>query len=165
MKWFNKSSIKSLDDLKKAYRRLAMENHPDRGGTVEAMQEINNEYDELFPIYKAAQNRKAEDGKGYATMETPDDFKQIIEVLIHLDGLEIELCGCWLWIGGDTKRHKDALKKAGCNWCSKKKLWSWHPDYAAVHTGKRRRTKSMEYIRNVYGSEIIGRGTEQLGLA
>lgn len=50
MKYF--SNIKSLDDLKYQYRKLALAHHPDKGGTTEAMQEINNEYEVLFPIWK-----------------------------------------------------------------------------------------------------------------
>lgn len=52
MKYF--ANIKTLDDLKKEFRRLAMIHHPDRGGDVETMKEINNEYDMMFPMLKAA---------------------------------------------------------------------------------------------------------------
>ena len=65
---------------------------------------------------------KVEPSKG----NTPEEFRQIIDLLMKLEGIEVELCGSWLWIGGNTKEHKDALKAAGCRWCSKKKLWSWH---------------------------------------
>ena len=41
MKYF--TNIKTLDDLKKEFRRLAMIHHPDRGGDVETMKEINIE--------------------------------------------------------------------------------------------------------------------------
>lgn len=42
MTYFN--NIHSLDDLKAVYRRLAMKNHPDHGGSVEIMQQINAEH-------------------------------------------------------------------------------------------------------------------------
>lgn len=45
-------NIKSFEDLKKKYWKLAKENHPDLGGSEKAMVEINNEFDELFPIWK-----------------------------------------------------------------------------------------------------------------
>ena len=45
-------NVKSYDDLKSQYRKLAMKNHPDMGGSVEIMKEINNEYDILFPVWK-----------------------------------------------------------------------------------------------------------------
>ena len=41
-------NIETLEDLKKQYRALAMQNHPDRGGDAETMKAINNEYDELL---------------------------------------------------------------------------------------------------------------------
>jgi hypothetical protein len=34
----------SIEEAKKSYRKLAFENHPDKGGSVEAMQEINTQY-------------------------------------------------------------------------------------------------------------------------
>ena len=51
MKYF--TNVSSFDELKKQYRRLAMQYHPDRGGDVETMKEINNEYDMMFPVLKA----------------------------------------------------------------------------------------------------------------
>lgn len=48
------------------------------------------------------------------------EFAEILAVLMGLKGLEIEICGNWLWIGGETKENKDALKGAGCRWASKK---------------------------------------------
>ena len=49
----------SPDDLKKAYRRLAMLHHPDRGGSVETMKAINNENDAIFEILKSEHNARA----------------------------------------------------------------------------------------------------------
>ena len=48
--YFN--GIKSFDELKKRFRDLARQNHPDAGGDPETMKEINAEYDLLFPIWK-----------------------------------------------------------------------------------------------------------------
>ena len=38
-------NIHSLAELKKVYRRLALENHPDKGGSTEVMQQINVEFE------------------------------------------------------------------------------------------------------------------------
>lgn len=153
MKYFN--GITNLDELKKAYRKLAMQYHPDCGGDLEIMKQINAEHDELFEILKKQQNTRAaadETGRTKATTETAEEFRDIIMKLLALDGLEIELCGRWLWVGGNTKEHKDKLKAWGLHWCSKKKLWSWHhPEEGS----RSRRTHDMGYIRSKYGSETI----------
>ena len=146
MKYF--TNCKTLNELKSEYRRLVMIHHPDRGGDPEIMKQINNDHDERFEQLKAGYNATADDNHKCA--ETPEEFRDILNVLFTLDGLEIELCGSWLWIGGNTREHKDALKAAGCTWCSKKKLWSWHhpEEKRTYHRGKR----SIDEIRAKYGS-------------
>lgn len=41
MKWF--SNPQTLEQLKKQYKKLAIQHHPDVGGSVTNMQEINAE--------------------------------------------------------------------------------------------------------------------------
>lgn len=115
-KFFN--DVTTLDELKAAYRRLAMENHPDRGGSNEIIQAINREHDELFNSLKAEFNKSAT----VKSTETPEEFRNIIIELLKFDGLIIELCGRWLWIGGNTYAYKAKLKELGCKWAAKKKL-------------------------------------------
>ena len=103
MKWFNHP--RTLEELKKQYKKLAVQHHPDLGGSTADMQEINAEYDVLFEKLKNV--RTNAEGKTYTTKEetteTPDEYKEIIEKLIHLNGIDIEICGSWLWITGDTR--------------------------------------------------------------
>lgn len=49
-------NIRSFEDLKNKYRTLALKLHPDRGGNLEQMQELNREYDILFPVWKRNHN-------------------------------------------------------------------------------------------------------------
>lgn len=73
-----------------------------------------------------------------------------IEALQKLDGLKIELCGCWLWITGETKKHKEALKANQCRWARKKMKW-----YFAGKPSGGRKAMDMSYIRTKYGSAIV----------
>ncbi|MDR2815758.1 MAG: hypothetical protein LBB62_03545 [Proteiniphilum sp.] len=59
--------IETLDGLKSEYRKLAMENHPDIGGSVEAMQEINRQFETMFHILNitAPAPEKAETASGF----------------------------------------------------------------------------------------------------
>lgn len=162
MKYF--IDIKTLEELKKAYRRLAMQHHPDCGGDTETMKHINAEHDELFEVLKLQHNAQAaadSTGKTKATTETAEEFRQILDLLLRLDGLEIELCGSWLWIGGNTRANKDELKAAGCKWSKSKAKWYWHHAEAGArwYRGK----SSMAEIRSKYGSTAFrSRGAQDL---
>ena len=157
MKYF--TNINTLDELKAAYRRLSMKHHPDRGGDTATMQEINAEHDELFERLKKQHNASADEF--HQTTETPEEFREIIELLLRLEGLTVELCGSWLWIGGDTRQHKETLKAAGCRWSNNKKLWYWRhaEDGSKWHRGNR----TMSEIRMKYGSQVFNGGQESSG--
>ena len=45
-------NIHSLADLKKEYRRLALEHHPDKGGDTAIMQQVTTEFGRLFEAWK-----------------------------------------------------------------------------------------------------------------
>lgn len=164
-KWFS-AAIDNVEDLKCEYRKLAMKNHPDRGGTNEAMKEINDEYSFLFERLKDIHKSTRPDGpRTYEakekTKECPEDFIRIVNELFKLKGLEIELCGRWLWIGGDTLSHKNALKALGCKWSKNKMKWSWHFPEDAAMAYKGKKAWNMDKIRTYFGSEILADDAKQ----
>lgn len=148
MKYF--VNVNTIDELKKEYRTLAKKNHPDRGGDCEVMKEINAEYEKLFEILNAKEGGKH---------NISDGFREVIDQIINLDGIEIEICGLWIWVGGDTKPVKDALSKAGFYFARKKVKWYWHPPEASCRFS--RGIKDMDYIRRAYGSEKIKEATRE----
>ena len=50
MKYFK--NCKTLKELKDTYKKLLKENHPDNGGDLEIMKEINVQFDSAFPIFR-----------------------------------------------------------------------------------------------------------------
>lgn len=154
MKYFTNCS--TLDELKKEYRRLVMIFHPDCGGSTEAMQQVNADHDAMFELLKKSHNASADEA--HQTTETPEEFRAIITALLKLDGLEVELCGSWLWIGGNTRENKEALKAAGCRWSKNKKLWYWHHAEDGAHWSRGK--KSIGEIRSKYGSQVFRGGAE-----
>lgn len=154
LKWF--SNPETLEELKKQYKKLAIKHHPDMGGTQSDMQEINAEYDSLFNRLK--NTHKSAAGETYTskteTTETPDEFKDIINSLIALEGITIEICGSWLWITGDTYPHRKVLKELHFRFSKNKSAWYYH-------TADYRKTSNKQFtlnqIRDLYGSETISK--------
>lgn len=146
-----------LNSLKKMYHKLAMKFHPDRGGSNEIMQAINLEYEECF-------QRLSDGGNNddcHKSAEKAADFITIIDAVIRsiikFKDLEIELCGSWLWVGGNTKEHKDALKAVGFRWSRNKEKWYWHSGKTMRRYGG---NVSMAKIRKKYGSQKIEKENE-----
>ena len=70
------------------------------------------------------------------TREHLEAMKEAITKISHL-GLTIEVCGSWVWVSGDTKPHKEALKEAGFKWAPKKSMWHFRPtDHKSYSRGK-----------------------------
>ena len=152
MKWFN--NPQTLEELKKQYKQLVFKHHPDKGGKTSDMQEINAEYDSLFARLKNV--HKSADGKTYTareeTKETPEAFREILEKLIHLDGIEIEICGSWLWITGNTYANRDTLKSLHFQYSKNKNAWYYHEEgYRKLS----RKSFTLEQIRDLWGSEKV----------
>ena len=142
--------IETLSELKTAYKKLAKQFHQDNGGSIEAMQILNAEYDSVFETLKRNYNNEATEQR--KTCEMAEDYRKIIETLINFEGINIEICGNWIWISGDTKQYKEDFKKVGLFWAKKKKMWYWRADQFKSYG---RKSKSMDSIRNKYGSDTI----------
>jgi len=146
------NNCKTIEELKKAYRAFTKKLHPDCGGTKEEMQRLNAEYDEMFNRLKDIHNATADDE--HKTTEAPEEFRDIIEKLLHFEGVEVELCGSWIWCRGNTFSYKDELKAMGFKWSKSKKSWHWH--HATIMDLTRRHWGySMDKIREMHGSQIF----------
>jgi len=132
--------------IKKAYKIAAFKFHPDRNAAgLEMMQMINTAYAYLKTVTDFSSASPAADNY-------PEAVSDAINAVIGLQGLTVEICGNWVWLSGDTKPHKDAIKAAGFRWASKKRMWYFRP---AQYKSKNRRQNSMADIRNMHGSRVV----------
>lgn len=133
--------------VKAAYRKACSAYHPDRNPAgLEMMKLVNQAYDALRDSTGTAKAAEQGDLSSYG-----EDIFNALSKIIHL-GLDIEICGAWVWLHGDTKPHKEILKEAGFRWAPKKMLWYFRPaDYKSKGRGK----FSMDEIRNTHGSERV----------
>jgi DnaJ-class molecular chaperone with C-terminal Zn finger domain len=150
------ANIKTLDELRKQYKELLKELHPDNNnGNQEECQKLNVEYKELFEKLK----------KGYENQENSNEYEKmkydykednelinILNKIINFDNIDIEICGQWIWVSGQTYTYKKELDKLGFKFAGKKKCWYWHTD---TFRKKSRKALSMEEIRNYYGNSNI----------
>jgi curved DNA-binding protein CbpA len=153
------SNPATLEELKKQYKALALKYHPDKGGDTATMQAINNEYESLFAYLKDTHRNK--DGEIYTAREpseeAADEYINIINELIKLDGVIIEICGRFLWLSGNTFAHKKIIKALRFRWSHDKKAWYLSPQ------GYRRSSRhdwTMQDIRERFGSEFVHRDRE-----
>jgi hypothetical protein len=150
-------NCKTLEEVKKHYKELAMIHHPDRGGDTTRMQEINLEYESFIknPLFRfAAQSEQ--DQQEFIR------YPEIINQVIGLQGIIIELIGNWIWVSGNTYPHKAQLKQVGFYFAPKKVMWYYRPpEYkSASH-----RPVSIDDIRRKYGSDVIGQKPDKFELA
>ena len=105
--------------------------HPDNGGNLETMQEINAEYDILFKFLKNQQENsnadRASTNNDYTSMKydfaEDEKIREMLNKIVLFDGIDIELVGAWIWVSGNTYAYKKTLKELCFRWASQKKMW------------------------------------------
>lgn len=151
------SGCKTKYELKQVYKCLLKQHHPDNGGDVAIMQEINAEYavlsailpevSEGFSDAKSAKSADPEPGLS-ATL------KAAIEKISAIPAITIEVCGKWVWVSGNTYPVRDALKNAGFRFSGKKKMWYFREETESQKYWKHKDV-DMGAIRTKYGSSEI----------
>lgn len=155
------ANFATRDEIKDEYRRLCREHHPDlfanespevQAEQTRIMQAINAEY--AIAMDKAVRAEKpGQSEASYAgSADLAERIRQAIEAVIRFDNIEIEICGAWVWLHGETFPIKDHLKANGYRWGRQKRLW-----YFAGCASSSRSSHSMEEIRERYGSERVNR--------
>lgn len=143
------------DAIKEAYRKAAQKYHPDRNPAgLEMMKLINAAYAVLRDFKGVVDTAKVQTNYG-------EEINAALNAIMGL-GLTIEICGAWIWIGGDTKAHKDELKAANFKWSPKKSLWYFRPD---SHKSSHHKSWSMEQIYSRYGRNVIKDDQSQIQAA
>jgi len=150
MKYFKDCS--TLEEVKAEYKRLALQHHPDRGGDTATMQEINTAYAFATARIVAGANMSAEDTE--KEMHFSEEYRKVIEQIIHLPGITIELVGLWIWVTGDTKPVSQELGAAKLHFAYKKQAWYYRSAHLKAKRGSK---KSLDEIRNKYGSEVVNK--------
>jgi hypothetical protein len=156
MKYFNNNTY-TLEEIKKQFLELSLIYHPIYGGSASALEELKKEYHALLKE-KHESTTKDIEGEKHTYYYNEQKENEIIEVINNLlsrklSNIKIMLVGAWLWVGGDTKQHRQVLKELRFFWHSKRLLWYWKPT-----DSRKFRTKSKGSFKSIcekYGYEEI----------
>ena len=156
-------NCKTVAEVKKYYRKLAMLCHPDReGGDLTAMQEVNRQY-QLALQNLHGQRAYSSDGREF-TYQYDQHLEQLLmaklEELLRLSmgNVEIHIIGTWIWVTGDTKPFKEALKKLQLAYHWQRQCWYFHDGNSSY----RRSNDSLDELAEKYGARSFKQQRKQL---
>jgi hypothetical protein len=119
--------IETKEEAVKQFRALVFANHPDYNHNPDATritQDIIAEYARILTslTYGSEYARQQEaHTEGRKTTADYVDLEQVIEELrVKIEAIlnlgsdiEVELCGLWIWVTGETKKYRKELGKDG----------------------------------------------------
>ena len=148
--FFSDYDRETVERLRKAYKANCLKYHPDKHPGEEA------KYTEIFKAMQSEYEAilSGTTGEAYEEAKTSqyseEELAAKIKFAVGLPGTEVELCGCWIWVSGDTRPLRDMFKANGFRWQVKKQKWFW--GLTMNDKRKYRKTLSMPEIRAKYGS-------------
>ena len=143
-------NIETLEDLKKAYRKLAVEHHPDKGGDPEIMKQVNAAYEKAMELILSGQGLNQDEIEDQILNDKR--YREALDKVLILEGITIELVGNWIWISGNTFSCKTQIKEAGFLWAKKKKMWFFRTE---EYKTRSKSELSFEEIKTKYDSRVI----------
>lgn len=144
----------SQADIKKGFKAASLKFHPDRNPAgAQMMVAINSAYETLKGLGDSVEDHNTQKQSGFNGGNYSEEFNEVLNTLLTLDGLIIEIMGNWAWLSGSTKKHAKILGRKegglGCRYASKKQMWYFRPE---EYKSSSRKSTNMDEIRSKYGS-------------
>jgi len=145
--WFE--DVKTVDEAKKVYRKLAMEHHPDQGGNEETFKEIYSQFERVLEIFMHSAFNSFEEKRGFEAKGNVNVFADILKKVMEFN-VTIEIIGYWIY-AFDSYEVKDQLKEMGFWFSKKHRAWV----YSGAPKVKRATRMTLSDIRVNRGSQIV----------
>lgn len=125
--------------VRAAYRKACIKYRPNKNQAgPEMMKAVNAAYRLLKETaYNGAEHPIQEP----INKDFGDMLNDALNAVIGLDGVNISICGAWVWLSGNTKKHREAIKAAGYRWANKKAAWYFSP---SDHTSRNKSDGGMD---------------------
>ena len=153
------AGIRTVEELRKQYRELLKKYHPDNaGGSVEATQKINAEYDRIFADLS---KKEGADKESCTEQENAADeaFREVLEKIINYD-IDIQIIGDWIWCV-NSYPYRNQLKELNFRYAPRKRAWIWHAEPYHRHHKKE---IPLSHIKARYGCETVRNKSYQYSL-
>ena len=120
------SKSETLEDLKRVYSDEYSEVRYD----VDLLKDLDLAYEDNFDSVRCLHRTKG--GKVYSTEsaanhETVGFFPEFVESISNMSDVWFTIEGTWMWVSGNTKPHREELKRLGLRWAPKRKMWYKKP--------------------------------------
>jgi hypothetical protein len=170
LQFFKLDLTRPLDEtfLKSQWRKIALENHPDKGGDTEKFKAAIAEYEYILNNKCMGYTAQSDSPEAYENWE--DFIFSVSEVVremaykckpvVEKHNAVLEVCGTWIWVSSTRPSMSHELKGLGLQWASAKKKWF----FAGTQKTSRGRM-NMDNIRALYGSETYKTEKENKTLA
>lgn len=120
------SKSETLEDLKRVYSDEYSEVMYD----VDLLKDLDLAYEYNFDAVRCLHRTKG--GKVYSTEsaanhETVGFFPEFVGAISNMADVWFTIEGTWMWVSGNTKPHREELKRLGLRWAPKRKMWYKKP--------------------------------------
>jgi len=151
------ASCAGVQQIKNLMREYAKRLHPDLNPGID-----DGEFKSMSAAYHAElQNRHLEThtddiGKAHKYYYNEQNEQEILDkvaelLALNLNGVVIDLVGTWIWVSGETRANRTALKSAKMRYHGKRAMWYWRK--AAYKT--RYSDKSFSELKSAYGCKTF----------
>lgn len=134
----------TIDEAKNEFRKLCLILHPDKGGNASDFITMYNE----FKAFKPSERKENE------PEFNANEFYNLVQKFENFEGLIINFVGSFIWLEGNTMKHKDSLKSIKLEgfkplyWAKLKKAWFYSPLEYKKKSGK---VVELNEIKSRYG--------------
>ena len=167
--FISKFKVMNFDDAKKTFWDLSRKYHPDLNPSIdiEIFKALSNAWDQVKDsLAKEHQNANGKK-EGYSKWAV-SFFESLMETAVELSKISpdliVTITGGWIWIEGETKEHKDKIKKVYLKiknkhgedyqyfpkFSPKKGAW-----YIAGLKSSGKGNMTLEEIKSTYGAQTV----------
>ena len=143
----------TLADARTLWHTLMMEHHPDRGGSTETAQAINDEFDAFCARHMDDARSEYRAETGYNTYGADSIFSDALSAAMRTNS-RVEIIGYYVY-AFESYSARAVLKEAGFFWSAKHAAWIFNGRDKSTRRRFHRSDYTTADVRSMHGSETV----------